>query len=119
MIVDFQCSYHEVLLPSITSTELRKIVILPRGGTCSYMLFWGQLRLWASVDKQLCEVVDRLRAMGHPYMLEVELWFTQVEGDPGEIDFTKVLPEFREKGVVTVIDGACGGLTYRSSTHNA
>ena len=66
----------------------------------------------------MCEVVDRLRAMGHRHTLEVELRFSRVEGDSGGNDFTNILPRFEEKGVVTIIDRACGDLVYRSSARN-
>ena len=67
------------------------------------------------MDEQLCEVVDRLRAMGHRHTLEVQLRFARVEDDSSNNDFTKILPRFEEKGVVTIIDRACGDLVYRSS----
>ena len=54
------------------------------------------------MGKQLCEVVDRLRAMGPRHTLEVQL-LSRVEGDSSENDLTKILPRF-EEGV--------------SSTHN-
>jgi len=114
MTVDFQDPYHEDLLPSITSTDLRKIVIQTRR-EYNCRVFSRQSELWDSLDEEFCEVVDRLRAVGHPHTLEVELRFTQVEGYPGEINFTKVLPGFREKGAVTIIDDACGDVVHRSS----
>ena len=102
------------VLPSITSTELRRIIILVTQEHDPGLFF---LRM-TSTDKQLCEVVDRLRAMGYCHTLEVELRFSQVECLPGQNDFTKVFPGFREKGVVTVINDTGGGLVHRSSTHN-
>ena len=102
MITTSRCFNHEVLLPSITSTELRKVIILTwRGFDPGFFL-----RRMASVDKQLCEVVDRLRAMGHRHTLEVELRFAG-EDDLDGNDFTHLLPGFREKGVVTVIGCEC------------
>ena len=59
------------------------------------------------MDKRLCEIVDRLRAIGHSHTLEVELRFTRVEGDPCKIDFTKVLSGLREKGVITILVRSC------------
>ena len=117
IIINLPSSCHGVLLSSITSTELRKIIILTRE-KYNWRVFLRWVEPWPSVDKQLCEVVDRLRVMGHRHTLEVELRFVQVEGDPAEKDFTKVLPGFREKGVVTIIDDARGDLIYHSSTHN-
>ena len=59
------------------------------------------------IDKQLCELVDRLRAKGYCHNLEAELQFRRSGGYPDtiECDFSGVLPEFREKGVVTIVDG--------------
>ena len=116
MIVDFSRSCHEGLLSSITSTELRKIIIQTKQ-MYDCRGFLPRMERWASVDKHLCEVVDRLRAMGYRHTLEVQLRFTHVE-DPSKNGSTKVLPGFREKGVVAIIDDACGDLIYRSSTHN-
>ena len=104
MVISSASSDHEVLLPSITSTQLRKIIILKRGEDDS-RAFLRQMKPWASVDKHLCEVVDLLRAMGHRHMLEVELRFAELGVDPSWNKFTYVLPRFREKGIVTVIDG--------------
>ena len=117
MTINLASSRHKDLLPSITSTELHKIIILAKE-VYDWRVFLPQMEPWTSMDKQLCEVVDRLRAIGHCHTLEVQLRFTQVEGDPSKNGFAYVLPGFREKGVVTIIDGACGGLVHRSSTHN-
>ena len=87
------------LLPSITSLELQKIVFPT---ACSY---WG---LWIRVDRQLCELVDRLRMMGYRHTLEVELRPTLVGHNRMVYNFTKLLSKFREKGVVTVIDTVRG-----------
>jgi len=115
MIQGLLLSDQDDILPSITSTELRKIIILTRQG-CNRRDFSLPIGRWGSVDKRLCGVVDRLRAMGYCHTLEVELRFTRVEGDLD--DFTKVLSGFREKGVVTIVDYVRGDLIYRSSTHN-
>ena len=114
--ISYPRSYHEGLLYSITSTELRKIIIRTQKKDSWKISLW-EMEL-ASLDKQLCEVVDRLRVMGHRHTLEVQLHFNQIEGDHSKNDFTKIFPEFREKGVVTIIDDARGDLTYHSSTHN-
>ena len=59
------------------------------------------------IEKQLCELVDRLRATGHRHTLEAELRFPHLNGDLSEGDFAGLLPEFREKGVLT--DATPGG----------
>lgn len=68
--------------------------------------FLRRVEIW--IDKQLCGLMDRLRATGHCHMLEVEFRFTNTEDDLSEVDFTKLLPGFREKGAVTVIDATRG-----------
>ena len=114
MIMSLPSQFYEALLPSITSTEFRRIVILATE-QCGPRTFF--LRM-ASMDEQLCKVVDRLRAMGYHHTLEVELRFAEVECLPGKNDFTKVFPWFRERGVVTVINDTCGDLVHRSSAHS-
>jgi len=110
-------SAHEDLLSSITSTDFRKIVIRAVHVRGQRVLL-RRMELWASIDRQLCELVDRLRTTGHCHTLEVELRFTHTEGDLSEICFTKFLSGFREKGVVTVIDATCGHRVLHSSTHS-
>jgi hypothetical protein len=39
-----------------------------------------------------------------------------MEDDPGEYDFTEFLPEFREKGIVTIIDAVHGNRVLHPST---
>ena len=87
---------HQVL-PSITSIELRKI-IFPVYYSQGW-IFAKQTGGWALIDQQLCELVDRLRAKGYCHNLEAEL---RVGTDPEEHDFSGVLPEFGEKGIVTI-----------------
>ena len=71
-------------------------------------------RAW--IDVKLCGLVDQLRAMGYRHTLEVELRLTLgIGGGPEECDFSRFLPEFREKGVVTVVDG---DQVLHSSAHN-
>ena len=92
---------NRTLLSSITSLELRKIIFSAEcvGG---WDVHTG-LKERALVDKQLCELVDRLRVAGYHHILEVELRLTRAGDDPGKYDFTKFLTEFREKGVVTAV----------------
>ena len=74
---------------------------------------------WAFIDEQLCALVNRLRAMEYRRTLEVQLRLMRVGGDPAKTyDFTRFLPEFREKGVVTVIDVVRGDQVLHSSTRN-
>jgi len=70
---------------------------------------------WASIDKQLCELVTRLGAAGYRHTLEVEVRLTELNDDRRRYKFTEFLPEFRENGVVTIIDAACD-LVLHSST---
>ena len=88
---------HAVILSSITSTELRKVIF-----AATHMDGWAfaqETEAWTLVDKQLCGLVDRLRAMGYRHTLEVEL---RLGRSPGKDGFTKFLPEFKEKGVVII-----------------
>ena len=73
---------------------------------------WTQL-----IDKQLYVLIDRLRATGYRPTLEVELRLLEIGNELRDYGFTKFLPEFKEKGVLTIIDAADGGLLH-SSTHN-
>ena len=116
MTINLASSRHEDFLPSITSTELRKIIILTRE-LCDCRVLLQRME-WVSVDKQLCNVVDRLRAMGHRHTLEVELRFVLIKADSSENDFSKALPGFRERGAVTIIDHVYGDLVHRSCTHH-
>ena len=104
-------------LSSITSTELLRITF-----SANYMANWVVSARWAEqwvpIDEELYGLVDRLRAAGYRRALEVELLFTKVGTDARVHDFTKLLPRFREKGVVTVIDAVHGDWALRSSTQN-
>jgi len=103
------------LLSSITSTELRKITF-PVSYTHGWNLFSRGMEVWASTDKLLCGLVARLGRAGYRHTLEVELRLMETEVDFSEHDFTKFLPEFREKGVVTITDAVHGDLVLHSST---
>lgn len=100
--VTLRSPIYEQLLSSVTSIELRKVIILMRW-LCDLAGYPSLTEVWASIDKRLCDLVDRLRAMGHRYTLEAELRLIHSLGDLDKHDFTKVLPGFREKGIVTVI----------------
>jgi len=108
---------HPVLLSSITSIGLRKITF-----RVTYTFHWsptpeGSGR-WNWVDEQLCGLVDRLGVMGYHRTLEAELRFDKIAGGLGEHGFTNVLPEFKEKGVVTFIDTSRGDQVVYSSAHD-
>lgn len=64
------------------------------------------------IDGQLCGLVDQLRAMGYCHPIEGELRLVEV-CSPGVYDFTALLPEFSEKGVVTAVDAASGTACLR------
>ena len=82
LVVTWSSVSHQ-FLPSITSTELRKIFLLVR-----YMKDWTifarQPEGRVFVDEQLCGVVYRLRAMVYRHTLKAELRLT----DPGKYYFT-------------------------------
>ena len=112
------CPLHGALLPSITSVELRKITF--RVGCVDD---WARVARytedWGLVDRQLCELVNRLRATGYGHTLEAELRLMAVEGDDesGKYDFTKFLPKFRERGDVAIVDHA-DRVLHRSVTND-
>ena len=92
---------NRTLLSSITSLELRKIIF-----SVGCLGIWGVhagLEEWASADKLLCELVDRLRVAGYRHTLEVEVRLTRAGDDPGKYESTKFLTKFREKGAVTAV----------------
>ena len=70
---------------------------------------------WTWVDEQLCGLVDRLRAMGYRDTLEVELRFGKIADNPEKHEFANVLPKFKEKGAVTVVDTSLGDQVIYSS----
>ena len=70
---------------------------------------------WVSADKGLCELVERLRAKGYHHTPAVELQLMIVGGDPGKYGYTGFLPEFREKGIETIVDTARGDRILHSS----
>ena len=72
--------------------------------------------MWPLVDRQLCELVDRLRAAGYRHTLEVELRLVVTRNNLAEYDCTRLLPEFGEKGVVTIVDTDHGNRVLYSST---
>ena len=114
--VDWFGSAHESLLSSITSPELRKI-IFPLSRAEDRNTFLHRAEVWTSIDRQLYELMARLGRTGYRYVLGVELRLsTAVTGDM-EHSFTKILPKFREKGVLTVVDTVHGDLVLHSSTH--
>ena len=88
---------------------------LPSEVYAQWMDFARQMERWALIDKELCGLVNRLRATGYRHTLEVELRITRVGGDIGMYDFTELLAEFREKGVVTVIDAFRGNRVLHCS----
>lgn len=101
---------HRAILSSIASTKLQKI-IFRAVGMKDWNIFVQKMMAWALVDEQLCELVDRLHAVGYRHTLEVELRFMEIGGDPEKHDFTIFLPRFREKGLVTITDNGTTRLT--------
>lgn len=104
MVVTWPNPPHDPIFSSITSTELRKITFFV-WYMHKWKIFSQRMGAWGLIDKQLCELVDRLCFMGYRHTLEAELRLAEIEGKPGEYDFTGFLPEFRAKGVVTVVHG--------------
>ena len=117
LVAAYPRSANNALLSSITSIELRKVTFLGNY-TRDLSMFGLVMQEWTSFDEQLCRLVDRLRTVGYRHILEVELRPTDIWCHPEKCDFTKFLPKFREKGVVTIIDGAHDGRVHHSSTHH-
>ena len=106
---------YRVLLSSITSTKLRKIILrvfYPLNRYISQQQMEGS----ALVDAHLCDLVDRLHAVGYHHTLEVELRFQRVEVDPVKDGCVKFLPKFEERGILIITDEVNdGGRLYYSS----
>ena len=68
-----------------------------------WKIFASEMQKWALIDGGLCMLVGRLRETGYRHTLEVELRLKKAEDDPGDFDFARFLPEFRQKGIVTII----------------
>jgi hypothetical protein len=97
--VDWLYPNHRMILSSIASTELRKLVFTTRSAW-SDDIFMLEEEAWTWADELLCELVARLGRMGHSHTLEVEF-----RGDvPHHCDLTKFLPVFKRNGVVTITD---------------
>jgi len=89
-----------ILVLSIASTNLRKIVFAPHWPTMELKDLMDDPR-WVPFDDTICRLVDRLRVSGYVNTLEVEfrLLFSIPAGDACHKRF---LPRFKEKGRVTV-----------------
>ena len=70
------------------------------------------------IDEQLCTLADRLHSTGCRHTLEAEIRLAKIRDDLERYDFTTVLPKFREKGIVTVVDAVHGDRLLHSSTHS-
>ena len=98
---------------SITSIELRGVIVSVQD---TYNLgAVAQTEVWASIDKELCGVVNLLSAVGYRHTLEAELRLRRIKGNYGKYDFTKFLPKFREKRVVTI---SCRNRLFCSSVRS-
>ncbi|KAF9783870.1 hypothetical protein BJ322DRAFT_1067469 [Thelephora terrestris] len=94
----------EGLIAPISSTKLRKLVI-SGSSVLNRDIFTQGTEAWGPLDKELCQLVTRLGRAGYRRSLEVELRPSKIrDGDfrPRKIDFTRVLPKFRERGFVTI-----------------
>ena len=70
---------------------------------------------WTLIDQQLCRLVDRLCATGYRYTLEAEF---RIMDYLGKYYFASFLPEFSEKGIVTVVDTDHGDeVVYSTRIH--
>lgn len=90
------------ILSLIAFTELRQIIFEAKIMS-DWRIFVKEVEEWVFIDKQLCELVDRLHAMGYHHTLKVELRLTNISSDPGEYGFSGFLPKFQKKGAVTIV----------------
>lgn len=96
--VSQQLDWEQILIPSITSTNLQKIAFKsPMGSGRGFRL---QDPCWIPFDDVICELVDRLRESGYRNILEVEFQTEFEESGEGRKSF---LPKFKEKGRVRVV----------------
>ena len=103
LMVKWPSLAHNVILSSITSTELRKIVFTLWNVEDRRHLI-PEMRAWVSTDEQLCGLVDRLHATGYRHTLEVELRLAGIGSGAEKDYYAEFLPEFREKGAVIITD---------------
>ncbi|KAF9645186.1 hypothetical protein BDM02DRAFT_3189917 [Thelephora ganbajun] len=93
------------LISSITSTNLRKLVlsqlISPHGENIL------ENPCWAPFDDVVCGLVDRLQVSGYKHTLELEFRTNFVElGD--EVHCEDFLPKFQERGSVRIVEVMSG-----------
>ena len=88
-MADWPCSSHQILLSSITSVELRKVVLLVQH-EYHWLTFMLEVGAWALLGEELCGLVDRLRAAEYRHTLGVELRITGI----GEVTKGMILPNF-------------------------
>ncbi|KAF9648099.1 hypothetical protein BDM02DRAFT_2349858 [Thelephora ganbajun] len=90
-----------ILISSITSTNLRKLV---------FPQFWPDFlknTCWVPFDDMICRLVDRLQASGYKHILELEFRACfEVLGE--EVHVEDFLPKFQEKGLVRIVDFLSG-----------
>ena len=95
------------LISTIASTNIRRILF----ATCTPRE--PGHHFWSSLDTELSNLVDRLRASGYKHVLELEF---QLESEFAEIDpkdaLGAIFPCFREKGRVTILGKASRRIIY-------
>ena len=62
---------------------------------------------WGPFDDTLCELVERLQRSGYKYTLEV-VFRAQFVDLEEEVDHDKILPKFKKKGRVRVVEISSG-----------
>ena len=95
------------VISSITSINLRTIVLQLRdGGFNSYTLA-DQQHYWDHLDDIMRRLVDKLYALGYKHTLELEFLFESARFYP-DLGFGALLPKFREKGRVRALNISSG-----------
>ena len=92
----------EVLISSITSTNLRKLVITWWISHIEWDFLLFNLR-WISFDDVICGLVDRLEKSGYRHTLELGFRAEFVDLDE-EVDHQEFMPKFKEKGRVRIVE---------------
>ena len=95
------------LIPSITSTNFRKVVFRSNFRRRS----WDSLLrdpCWQHVDDLLYDLVNRPRLLGYQHTLEVEVRVVESMSLKQGLDDEGFLPRFRKKGRVKMLEGRSG-----------
>jgi len=66
-------------------------------------------------DNCLCRLIERLQGFGYKHRLDVVLGIGEEDAQELSVNFEKLLPKFRERGRVTVVERMSKRVVYRSN----